>query len=630
MNLSQLDIKRDYRSGENDLLNEFIRPCLQCATRYWRSVGYFSSTALELFGEPLGDFLKNGGSIRLLSSVELVDEDYEAIKNGKRKQEVANHRLEEIIENQFKEGVGSGITRLLALLELDRLEIKIAIPKNGRGIYHEKLGLFFDSSENIVAFTGSANESRSAFVGNFESIDVFTSIRDPERTQDKIQYFQHLWNDVDKGADVFSISEAVRKKLIRVYKRKTIEQRAAPDNKWGHQEEAVNLFLEKKRGVLNMATGTGKTRTAFKIIHRLYEKNLIDSVIICTDGNDLLDQWYKQVLHVRQELGRDFRIYRQYKDEKDQASFSLDSYHAILICSRRNVGKVLKNLNKEKGNRTLLVHDEVHGLGSISNRENLAGLSDHITFRLGLSATPEREYDEEGNQFIEDHVGPVIMTFGLQEAIERGILAPFNYFPLDYDIDDEDRERIKRLFAIRSLRAKEGNPMSNEELWQKIAFIYKTSKAKLPIFEPFIKRHQDLLERCIIFVETMEYGEDVLEIIHDHRIDFHTYYSDDEVRTLERFAKGDLECLITCHKLSEGIDIQSLKNVILFSSSRARLETIQRIGRCIRVDPQNPKKIANIVDFIRYSDDEVDPTIPNADLERAEWLTELSKVRSLE
>ena len=84
------------------------------------------------------------------------------------------------------------------------------------------------------------------------------------------------------------------------------------------------------------------------------------------------------------------------------------------------------------------------------------------------------------------------------------------------------------------------------------------------------------------------------------------------------------DSLITCHRVSEGIDIRSLNTVILFSSARARLETIQRMGRCLRADPDNPNKTANIIDFIRQSDEGSEP---NADEERAEWLTELAKVR---
>ena len=165
--------------------------------------------------------------------------------------------------------------------------------------------------------------------------------------------------------------------------------------------------------------------------------------------------------------------------------------------------------------------------------------------------------------------------------------------------------------------------MSDSDMWIEISRVYKTSEAKLPIFADFIRNHKDLLTRCIIFVETKEFGESVLEIVHQFRDDFHTYFSGEDVKILDRFANGDLECLISCHRLSEGIDIHSLNSVILFSSEKGRLETIQRIGRCLRTNPLEPEKIANVVDFIRTNRNVDEPT---PDEERRDWLNELSKV----
>jgi len=91
------------------------------------------------------------------------------------------------------------------------------------------------------------------------------------------------------------------------------------------------------------------------------------------------------------------------------------------------------------------------------------------------------------------------------------------------------------------------------------------------------------------------------------------------------FSDGNLDCLITCHKLSQGIDIRKLKNVVLFSSARAKLETIQRMGRCLRTDPDDPEKRARIIDFVRPPGDE-DKNL-NADQERKKWLMEISRVK---
>lgn len=625
MSLKDIQYQEDYRSGYDNIVEDFFRPSLRAAQLYWRAVGYFSSSALEAFGAPLGEFIKKGGRIRLVTSVELSQADLRAIENGAVRQDICAQRLEQIIEDDFADGVGDGVARLARLLEMGRLEIQIAVPKTGTGIYHEKIGLFIDG-DDYVAFTGSSNESRTAFESNRECVDVYSSWASTARAARKRAHFEALWDRTDKGVEVYSFPEAAQKKLLRVVGEWEAGRwpKQQQSNKWRHQDEALAAFLASERGVLNMATGTGKTRTAIKILQALFERDDIDTVIVCTDGNDLLDQWYGELLVARKTVGRELRVFRHYRDTKEAQGFALDPQNAILLVSREPVASALRQLGKNQARRTLLIHDEVHGLGSPGNRARLAGLSENVRFRLGLSATPEREYDQEGNAFIEDHIGPVLMTFGLREAIERGILAPFNYHPLPFELTDADRERIAAIYRRRKAREAAGNPMSETELWIEIARVYKTSEAKLPVFADFIKDHEDLLRRCIIFTETMEYGDAVLDIVHKYRPDFHTYYSGEQADTLRKFARGDLECLITCHRLSEGIDIKSLNTVILFSSERARLETIQRIGRCLRTNPDDPEKIASIVDFIREGGDSDDP---NADEQRRDWLTELSGVR---
>ena len=628
MKLREIEYQEDYRSGYNSIVDDFFRPSLASSQAYWRAVGYFSSSALESFGAPLGEFIKNGGYIRLVTSVELSHGDLEAIQNGAPKQDICAQRLERIIETDFADGIGDGTARLVRLLELGRLEIQIAVPKTGTGIYHEKIGVFFDA-QDYVAFTGSSNESRNAFENNRECVDVYPSWSSAARAARKKAHFEELWERTDKGVEVYSFPDAARQQLIRVcgeweagHRQRRQEEKAKP-NKWRHQDDALEEFLAAERGILNMATGTGKTRTSLKILRSLYERDSIDTVIVSTDGNDLLDQWYAELLGVRKDIGA--KVFRHYKSSREVEDFLLEPKDAILLVSRQPLASALRQLPARIGQRTLLIHDEVHGLGSPANRNRLSGLSDNIRYRLGLSATPEREYDDDGNEFLLEHIGPELMRFELDDAIRREILAPFDYFPLPYDLTAEDRQRVRDVYKRQAARAAAGTPMSDEEVWIEIARVYKTSRAKLPIFDLFIRENQRLLERCIVFVETQEYGDEVLEIIHKYRSDFHTYFSGEESETLKRFARGELECLITCHRVSEGIDIRSLNSVILFSSARARLETIQRMGRCLRTDPDNPGKTANIVDFIRRSDEDGEQ---NADEERAEWLTNLSKVRA--
>ena len=70
-------------------------------------------------------------------------------------------------------------------------------------------------------------------------------------------------------------------------------------------------------------------------------------------------------------------------------------------------------------------------------------------WRLGLSATPERTYDPEGNQFLDSEIGPTIFSFPLETAIERAVLSSFTYVPLPYDLTAEDRRRLETSIPSR-------------------------------------------------------------------------------------------------------------------------------------------------------------------------------------
>jgi len=632
--LRSYQFQDEYRSGADDLVNDFYLPALERAVSYMRAAGFFSSSVFEAIGAPLLGYVSKGGTMRLVTSVCLDEEDVAAIEQGLDRRQAYEQRLLSQINSEFAQTLGRGTYLLMALLAAGRLEIKIAVPRRGRGIYHEKVGVFLDADGNYVSFSGSANESRAGLEVNYECVDVYTSWDDGKRALAKRRHFELLWDGNAPGAETFDFPEAANRELIRRYKAtspppgliKTPPRHSSDEGLWPHQQEAVEAFLKSPRGVLEMATGTGKTRTALNICRKLIADGKVDTVVVSADGNDLLDQWYGQLLELTKELPARHAVLRHYYHHHERDYFLLNKRMTFLLASRQALAPALADLSRVEAGRTLLIHDEVHRLGSPGNRQSLNGLSKHIPYRLGLSATPERDYDQEGNLFIEEHIGQVLVRFGIGDAIKRGILAPFNYYPIEYVPDENDRERLQQVYRRAAARREAGTPMSEEEIWIELAKVHKTSEAKLPLFDQFIAEHQTLLKRCIIFVETREYGEKVLSIVHRYRHDFHTYYADADSETLVRFANGEVECLLTCHRLSEGIDIRSIETVILFSSARARLETIQRIGRCLRINPHDPSKRANVVDFIRVPGDGGGDGQNNSDLERRDWLSELSRL----
>ena len=88
--------------------------------------------------------------------------------------------------------------------------------ENSTGKFHEKFGLMYDTEGNIIAFSGSLNETENALCRNYEAIDIFTSwANDSQRVAEKERAFDTLWNNAEKGLKVLSASSINLEKIIR-------------------------------------------------------------------------------------------------------------------------------------------------------------------------------------------------------------------------------------------------------------------------------------------------------------------------------------------------------------------------------------------------------------------------------
>jgi superfamily II DNA or RNA helicase len=647
------NLKDRYQNGKDNIGRDLVGVCLSECILYRRGTGFFSGSALKAYAAAIDHVIREKVKIEILCSPVIQDKRLIYILGENSTPEKRKKIIQELTDQIALSAIGFGINNerndyrsilLSYLIASGQLEIRFAIPKNydwpleeinDKNIYHVKNGYFKFLNNEFVAFDGSFNESDSGHQHHIDRAHVFRSWKkeDYERGLSVINDVDEDWMSKNEYIEVFKLSDETIKMIKSSAPTKrperpkstiniTLANEPIPVyNKWKHQDDAIEKFLKEKRGILNMATGTGKTKTSLKIIEKLIKEEKITIVIIATEGNDLLNQWLIQIVNLIRENNNKLRVYKQFNNYKEIHNFLLDKEDAILITSNENLNKALKNFSNLEKSKCLLIHDEVHRVGSPQNRRLLEGLSLNIEYVLGLSATPDREYDSEGNLFIEKYIGPVIFEYGLEDAIKDGILCQFKYIPIRYQSTQDDRNKVSAVYSQKAARAAEGRAMSEEEIAIAISKVYKLSKAKIPLFKKYVAEHKEILKRSIIFVEEISYGEEILEIIHQFRNDFHTYYADDQVDTLKRFANGELECLVTCHKVSEGIDIKSLENVVLFSSAKARLETIQRIGRCLRVDPLNPKKIATVVDFIRSDDKR------SYDQDREEWLQNLSNTK---
>lgn len=620
-------------TSEDNLINELYTPCLKWAERFDRGVGYFTTGWLTYNVAGLSDFASRGGKMRLITSPILSTQDTDAIIGTEIQDGSAFLRLEAaLLDNveTLKQEMEADILNAFSWMLYDGIiDMRFAIPcqKLEEGNFHDKFGIFYKGND-ALSFSGSINDSKHGFQ-NYESVKVFKTWAGTQEYVDAdASRFEKIWNRKDRNLKMFTIPQAVKDKIFELRTPDRPYSLPAGSSKWIHQDMAVKTFLEKEHGILAMATGTGKTITAMKIINKLFDSGDIRRVIITMYGNDLLDQWAIQI----RENYKNKQINYHYAAQKMMKDFVMHPDDSILILSRdsKNLSRLLELFDRLPGdyrNDTLFVFDEVHGAGSNTFVENLSGRLSPYRYRLGLSATPEREYDDAGNDFLLNEIGEVIFEFTLQDAIQKGILCEFNYIPLPYVLTEEEKLKKRKIIAAFNAKKENGEPVDEKDMFTQLALVNKTAVNKLEEFEGLISQRPDLLTKCIIFVQTMEYGEKLQKILVRYSDKYHTYYADDEKINLENFAAGKIDCLLTCKKVSEGIDISSVTNIILFSSDRSKLVTTQRIGRALRLDKNNPEKKATVVDFVIEDSEENDN---NADAARAEWLTELSKTRRCE
>lgn len=632
LGLKQLETPLILETSTDDIIRSFFEPALSVSTSYDRGVGYFTSGWLRLASRGLEGFAAKGGRARFLVSPHLSEDDWKAIRQGDqaRADETMRDALLEVVAQLKSLGEDPSVALLAALVANGTLDFKLAIPRCGLdGDFHDKFGVFRDADGNAVAFHRSQNDSAKAY-RNFEAISLYYSWlgeTEARRVSSHATRFERLWRNRDDNLRAIPIPEVVMDELKLIHRERRISSLATPtsppeDARWQHQSQAVDAFFAAGSGVLEMATGTGKTRTALKILSRLLLEGQITSSVITMSGTDLLDQWYDE-LAARDDLV----VHRAYGGHHEELSFLNDPDQAVLLVSRQALPAIAKRMPQALARRALLICDEVHGMGSASMVRELSGVLIRFRHRLGLSATPEREYDAEGSDFVEREIGPVIFRFGLEEAIRTGILCGFDYIELGYEFSEEDRAAVRAAISSYHAKCKAGQDPGIESMYRAIAAVGKTTRSKLPAFADFIRRRPEVLKRAVLFVETSEFGLDVQHIILPITRNYHTYYAEDDRRNLALFASGALDTVITCHRISEGIDIRSVNAIILFASSRARLETVQRLGRCLRKDPANPSKRALVVDFIRHDDisDEPDGKL-TSDQSRSEWLRRLARI----
>jgi superfamily II DNA or RNA helicase len=164
---------------------------------------------------------------------------------------------------------------------------------------------------------------------------------------------------------------------------------------------------------------------------------------------------------------------------------------------------------------------------------------------------------------------------------------------------------------------KKENPRANlDEERRQIADVYKKSEGKLPELKKLLG-DTSILDRCIIFGPEKEFNSMTKGMLTKTKVRWTPYYGETSQKQLDLYRNNSVDVLLTCKAVSEGMDLH-VNNIILLSSDRTNLVTLQRLGRALRTHG-DVTKVARVYDFIRISDNET------TDSRRKDWLEGLSQ-----
>jgi superfamily II DNA or RNA helicase len=631
LSFTELDFPPVIDTSEVDFASEFYEPLLSRATEYKRGVGYFSSTWMRSAARGMAQLAENGGTAKWITSPIIGEEDWEALQKGSEAQrdQVLKSALEEEISNLTYDLQYRTRNTIAWMIADEILEIRFALPRQKlSGDFHDKFGILEDRDGNQVAFHGSQNDSHHA-LENYEAYSIdcsWLSDRDAEAVGYQERRFDRLWNGDVPDVEVHTIPEGVANDIAKLrdddhrpYTDPDKSDEGGASLLRPYQRDAVDAWHDNGgQGLFEMATGTGKTFTALAATEEAVATPTgPELVVIAVPFTHLAPQWEAEMELFDLEspvyaYGTDNPEWKQDLSKTIQ-NLNIDILdQAVILTTHTTLSNeyFIEQIRGHNG-QSLLIGDEAHHLGS---EHQQSGLLDSYDYRIGLSATPERYYDEEGTEFLVDYFGGTVFEYTLQDAIPE-YLTPYEYHPVFVELTQEEFSEYQQL--SRKLARVAHNENADEEVRERIAQkraqIIKSAENKYDSLSGVLDRLNPI-DHLLVYTNS-EQLEHVQDILNEHGIIQHkfTYREDSEERKriLSGFAEGEYDALVAMKCLDEGVDVQATKQAILMSNTGNPMEFIQRRGRVLRKFPGKEK--STIFDFI------VVPTLnPEAEISEAE------------
>jgi len=637
MSFLEIEIPRNVKTTKANPTNVFFIPSLSNAVTYDVAVGYFTTGWFRDVAEGLAKFAENGGKARFIISPQLNENDFIALKSSHNETD-KNRVVKNIISRSYQQlfsQLREDPRIALSWMVYDRiLEFKVGVPTNElSGIMHAKIGLFTDKNGKKIAFEGSYNLTHAA-QSNWEKISIFCdwkSADQADRVNDVKLDFEEMWEGKDHNLDLYSPSDYQLEPFLnyveetkRPYKRPKGRENEVPekflDPETGklrpYQEEAISGWFENNgTGIFNMATGSGKTATALaaatKLANHSRKKKSSILFIFVVPYLHLAEQWISESSEFGFDALRCFGAYkdwiRSFTSFKNELISTPGTIRSVVVVNRTFAGDKFQKAISDIDANICLVADEMHNLGA---ENNIAKLPKHAQFRLGLSATPVRHMDDIGTTALEDYFGKQVIEFTLKDAIDRGYLCKYKYFPQPCSFDDDELEEYISLSKAiaRSMGSKNADSEMNEHLKKlliKRARLIAGAKSKMDLLARLLKDKTDTKHNLVYCGDNIEederYVEKVTKLLgNDLKMKVHPFTAmEDKAERrglLDQFSSGQLQALIAIRCLDEGVDVPKTKTAYILASSTNPRQYIQRRGRVLR--RAEGKTFAEIYDFI--------------------------------
>ena len=664
-----LDLELSYASNDEHLPIEFFEKTFPVAKEVNLFLGYFSSNAIRELAVAFSRFILNDGKIKIITNEVYSRDDYENLiqENNHIDNSYINiindyEKLKKVLTEE-----GQHFFDCLRFLKKEN-RLKIQPVKYIGGSSHTKQVIMFDG-EDYISTHGSTNFTLGGLILNGESFGVQKSWYDEKYKKEVLKHYR-IFNDVfDKKSDQYKYLDAnsmlevvdkigdnllknqlvqnslnllklnskVQEKLDKIRLKREEEdfdylmdlnskpQFPPPFSPRPYQNLAYEKWIENgRKGIFNMATGTGKTITSLNFILNEFNRFGNYKVVILVPTVALLNQWKVECEKFNFLDSLITTKDRKWAEELKEINYDIHNLkktrNFILITTyatfhRKNFQSIFKIIDKSE---VTLIADECHNVGS-NALVNI--LPKDVTYRIGLSATPERKYDLEGSEKMYDYFNayPDCFTFSYSmfKAIKKKSLCQYNYYPIFCSLNDDELKHYKsyskRLIMNYNDKTKTFNEEGKRLLIERKRIVHK-AKNKLSKLKNLLNSDHNFKYTFIYVPEGTEVNYDVEDIKEDeedskiisdylkvvkdlkYRAKTVTGTQNDRENSLNRFKEGRIDMLLAMKILDEGVDIPITKNAIFCSSTGNPRQFIQRRGRVLR--RHKTKTYANIWDMV--------------------------------